>query len=341
MKRYIYIASYQSIFMLLYESLQHSGSVVGLVRNEKMVTLLTYLQIEYIRLPEFSDSDWLNPCRLPRMKKMVKEFARNLEYESLLIFTHNAYDVFGFLLAATYSQMGYKVYFKELDPPRERIRNSFMLRCNCRLLYRIILLRLLKGITKVRELVILDIQPPTFGIDEAFRQAYHIQEPNGLTDDFMDERNQVIFHYAQPTYGKKILWVADLVSGLVPFLEKGSLEDLFARFIGDIAVKIHPRENQPTFYDGAEQLCSEMPAEFFFPNVSVVVSVASAALLQASLRPDLVAIALIDLLKWKDSNMKVAQKRFLVNGAVRGRLFFPERLEELAAMLNTFGIAFQ
>jgi len=99
--------------------------------------------------------------------------------------------------------------------------------------------------------------------------------------------------------------------------------------------KGHPTSNSSNFYFAkCISLKTEMPVEFYLPNVSnIVISVISSSLITASYFEDIKTISLLELVKWNSESYKEKMKKYLQSEST-GRILFPNTVDDLKRLLK-------
>ena len=330
---YVYIPSYQSVFLYLHLLNISERHVTAIARTQNIKELLIYLNVPYIDFAFEGNANFKSINQLLYQKRMILDWLNNIVDNSQLVIGYNSFDLPGFYLSSLWSYKKGLVFIKDLDPKRVLATFFSGNRITKKIVSFILQKLLIRYCWGVQNLCIFNALPLTLGIDKKFLNYYGIKPLPNVTDSFMAERISVCHKYAQTT-DAKIIYVADHSSLILPYINKNHFEKLILSIQDRVVFKGHPRESIKDYIIADNWIPEFIPAEFFYPKVKIVVSVASAALYQAGYYGTICAVSLLNILDWHDLTAKERIEDVLTKGDTNRTILYPKTMEEFISLLE-------
>jgi len=314
------------------------GLEVTVITNNRDV--LGYCQSKKIKTI-YCDLTRIKLTNIFALKKEVRSILKIIPKNSNIYFLFRSYDTTGFYLIKELGKNN-KLFFKNINPnledlyPQKRYINYFCVKYY----YKLLLLIALKVFADLDlTLKYIDSNWVLF-LSTKFLRRNNVHNLNlkGTYAELKAEVIKVFYEKTQPKCKTLILKDDFRLDSIINEKYFIDIYSYLAHKQGlDIMMNSHPwpislNNSKTSFF---KECPSQIPCELLFPNVkSHVVSTCSSALITASFFKNLKAIALLELVVWKNKETKRRMKKWLTQSS-DGRIVFPKTLDELIELLKS------
>lgn len=323
---FIYIASSQSV--LVADFLRKRGYRVIVITA--IPRFLTDLRIKGYNVQYLNcDTGVPRAVRgLLRQKAAITSVLLSKKKSDVLVLTHNAFDVLGWYLAKRWARkFGCKaVWFQEMDPKRSQLK-FFEIKKPEKILLKYFYVFFLLGVSFIK---ILKSREPALGVikNKALSKIC-LFDPIGnpkLIREVNNEETETIQHGV-------------LFLGCYPeigFFEKDRLERVISvleETSNKLFFKPHPRSDEEVPSSRWTRLPGHEPVEYFIGTETVVVGIASTAMVFSSKNKGAITISLSKLLLGEGERHQYWME-FLRDECVLAEVLIPDSVEELQECLS-------
>lgn len=326
---FVYIASRQSILMADY--LRKKGHYVTTITANP--SLFESLERKGYSAQYLScDTGVARSLRgLHRQKIAIKSIMATKEIGAVLVLTHNAYDILGWYLARKWAEStGSKsVWFQEMDPARQESTVFEVIR-NIRVLIKYIYAVFFLGVPFI---TVLQSRKLVLGVvKNAQLSKICVFDPFGESN-FL--RKIIYKESRKPVSGVLFLGFYPEIGFLEQFKRECVLSVLEAAS-KKLFFKPHPRSDEEIPNSRWTRLPNDELAEYFIGPETIVVGIASAAMIFSSRDIDALTVSLSRLILG-EGKRNAYWLDFLNREGVREKIIMPENVEELSEYLAVSG----
>lgn len=324
---FVYANSYYGIFVGLYmKSLGYK--VILLTYTDNIKKACNALELNYISIAFFTNKDFIfNSKAVSKEIKRLTDVVGKKQFH----FSHRQFDILCFLLTDRLKTRS-NVYF---HPIENLFLDSFskMKRLIKKRFYIHLIIKLFINIKwNLKLKIIVYPNMVLLGLNNAFFNS-GINKIN-YNQSFGSLKKQLIIQNQIKSEPCVNLFVTQPYK-TIGAISGTSVYNLISEINNcgiDITFKYHPRDsnraNKREFYP------SYLPVELLYTNVkNSVISVYSTSLIHACEHSHIIAISILDMIKWNDQSYREEMRAFLKKES-NNNIYFPTSLEELKDLLE-------